>query len=263
MTRWGLVVAALAVGLAATSVAAPDASGADRRAADGARRRAVVERAGDGRGEGGQRDPADRGGVRHGVAGVDSRRARPARRARGHGRRRGAAVRVVAQLGHHLDGVPAGSARRGAGRPAALREDGSRSSHGAPATDPHAAHVDPASPVQTLSVPIRMTPAFNRHPLVGQIVADRAGRISTAPGAKRCMLVAHGPVPDDDNRRWLEDMAVLAEAVRAVKPFAVGRIHDRSRRRRPGDAGSRHAGTAGQGRAPRSPPAGACWSCPT
>ena len=94
------------------------------------------------------------------------------------------------------------------------------SSHGAPAADAHAAHVDPASPV-TLSVPLRMTPAFNRHPLVGQIVADRAVAISTAPESEAVLLVAHGPVPDDDNRRWLEDMAVLAEAVRAAKPFAV------------------------------------------
>lgn len=95
------------------------------------------------------------------------------------------------------------------------------SSHGtAAAADPHATPVDPASPV-TLSVPLRMTPAFNSYPLVGQIVADRAVAISSAPEAEAVLLVAHGPVPDDDNRRWLEDMAVLAEVVRAAKPFAA------------------------------------------
>ena len=54
------------------------------------------------------------------------------------------------------------------------------SSHGAPAAaapaNEHAAHmpaVDPASPV-TKTVPVRMTPAFNRHPLIAQIAADRA-----------------------------------------------------------------------------------------
>ena len=92
--------------------------------------------------------------------------------------------------------------------------------HGAPADDPHAAHVDPASPVQ-ISVPIRMTPAFNRHPLVGQIVADRARALSTAPASEAVILVAHGPVPDDDNRRWLADMAVLADAIKAAAPFAA------------------------------------------
>jgi sirohydrochlorin ferrochelatase len=93
--------------------------------------------------------------------------------------------------------------------------------HGA-AADPHAAHAapaDPASPVKT-AAKIRMTPAFNRHPLIGAIVADRARSISTAPEQEAVILVAHGPVPDDDNRRWLDDMAVLAQQTRASAPYA-------------------------------------------
>lgn len=96
------------------------------------------------------------------------------------------------------------------------------SSPGAPAAD-HAAHapdVDPASPV-TITVPVRMTPAFNRHPLIAQVVADRARSISKAPASEAVILVAHGPVPDDDNRRWLEDMKVLADQVQAAVPFAA------------------------------------------
>lgn len=98
------------------------------------------------------------------------------------------------------------------------------SKHGAPAAaaNEHAAHmpaVDPASPV-TKSVPVRMTPAFNRHPLIAQIVADRARSISKVPASEAVILVAHGPVPDDDNRRWLDDMKVLAEQVQAAAPFA-------------------------------------------
>ena len=97
-------------------------------------------------------------------------------------------------------------------------------SHGAPApaASDHAAHapaVDPASPI-TKAVPVRMTPAFNRHPLIAQIVADRARSISKAPSSEAVILVAHGPVPDDDNRRWLDDMRVLAEQVQAAAPFA-------------------------------------------
>src|SRR5687767_11217241 len=90
------------------------------------------------------------------------------------------------------------------------------------AADPHAAHgvpIDPASPVKTTAT-IRMTPAFNRHPLIGAIAADRAKSISTAPASEAVILVAHGPVPDDDNRKWLDDMAVLAEQVRKAAPFA-------------------------------------------
>ena len=95
-------------------------------------------------------------------------------------------------------------------------------SHGA-AADPHAAHhapADPASPVRT-TAKIRMTSAFNRHPLIGAIAADRAKSISTAPASEAVILVAHGPVPDDDNQKWLADMAVLADQVRGSAPFAA------------------------------------------
>jgi sirohydrochlorin ferrochelatase len=93
--------------------------------------------------------------------------------------------------------------------------------HGAVA-DAHLHHdalVDPTSPVKT-AVKIRITPAFNRHPLIGAIAADRARSISTTPASEAVILVAHGPVPDDDNRKWLDDMAVLAEQVRSAAPFA-------------------------------------------
>lgn len=95
------------------------------------------------------------------------------------------------------------------------------SSHGVPAAE-HAAHlpaVDPASPIKT-TVPVRMSAAFNRHPLIAQIVADRARSISAQPSNEAVILVAHGPVPDEDNRRWLEDMAVLAEQIRGAAPYA-------------------------------------------
>jgi sirohydrochlorin ferrochelatase len=93
-------------------------------------------------------------------------------------------------------------------------------SHGAPSGE-HAHHdtADPASPIAS-TVPVKMTPALNRHALVGSILADRARSISTTPASEAVILVAHGPVPEDDNRRWLDDMGVLAEQVRAAAPFA-------------------------------------------
>ena len=93
-------------------------------------------------------------------------------------------------------------------------------SHGA--AGDHGAHAaeDPASPIKSV-VPIRMTSAFNRHALIGAILADRARSISTAPVSEAVIVVAHGPVPEDDNRRWLEDMSVLAEQVRKAAPFAA------------------------------------------
>lgn len=93
-------------------------------------------------------------------------------------------------------------------------------SHGAAADAHagHASHVEPASPVKT-DVRVRMTPAFNRHALIGAIAADRAKSISTSPSREAVILVAHGPVPDDDNQRWLADMAVLAGQVKQSAPY--------------------------------------------
>jgi sirohydrochlorin ferrochelatase len=97
----------------------------------------------------------------------------------------------------------------------------SHGSHGGAANE-HAGHepaADPASPITT-TVPVRMTAAFNRHALIGAVLADRARSISTAPATEAVIVVAHGPVPEDDNRRWLDDMRVLAEHVRKAAPFA-------------------------------------------
>jgi sirohydrochlorin ferrochelatase len=69
------------------------------------------------------------------------------------------------------------------------------------------------------SVPIRMTGALDRHPLVGQILSSRAQSISSAPQTEAVILVAHGPNPEDDNARWLEDMAALASEVRKSAPY--------------------------------------------
>jgi sirohydrochlorin ferrochelatase len=82
-----------------------------------------------------------------------------------------------------------------------------------------AAPCDPTAPL-ALHRPIRMTPALNRHPLVADILADRARARSRTPGTEAVVLVAHGPSVDDDNRLWLADMEVLAERVRQAEPFA-------------------------------------------
>lgn len=97
-------------------------------------------------------------------------------------------------------------------------------SNHAAAPDANASHntgpvPDPTSPV-TLTVPLTMTSALNRHPLVGEILADRAREISKDPSHEAVVLVAHGPVPDEENRRWLEDMAVLAQQVQTSAPYA-------------------------------------------
>jgi sirohydrochlorin ferrochelatase len=77
---------------------------------------------------------------------------------------------------------------------------------------PASAHEKNMTPVESPAT-IRLTAALNRHDLVGEILAERAQSISTTPARESVIIVAHGPVPDDDNTRWLEDMAVLARTV--------------------------------------------------
>ena len=101
--------------------------------------------------------------------------------------------------------------------------------HGAHAATMPASHheagssavaTDNTRPV-TSPVPIRMTDALNQHSLVGEILVDRAREISKEPAREGVIIVAHGPVPDADNVRWLDDMKVLADGMKAASSFAA------------------------------------------
>ncbi len=83
----------------------------------------------------------------------------------------------------------------------------------------HASHSsDPTKPID-LPVPVRMTGALGHHPLVARILLARAQAISQKPSEETVVLVAHGPVPEDENKKWLADMASLAEQMKRVGPF--------------------------------------------
>jgi len=70
-------------------------------------------------------------------------------------------------------------------------------------------------------VPItRMTPALNGHRLVAGILTARAQSISRNPAEEAVVIVAHGPSPDEDNNRWLQDMSALAMAMARTERFA-------------------------------------------
>lgn len=71
----------------------------------------------------------------------------------------------------------------------------------------------------TSSVPITMTAALDAHPLVADIVLDRAKSISTDPSAEAVVLVAHGPTDDPTNERWLVNLRKIADHLRAAHPF--------------------------------------------
>lgn len=81
-----------------------------------------------------------------------------------------------------------------------------------------AAAMDPTTPIES-PVPIRMAAALDRHPLVAEILLSRARSVSQDPAHEVVIVVAHGPVSDDENLKWLADMGVLAERVRGASSF--------------------------------------------
>ncbi len=93
-----------------------------------------------------------------------------------------------------------------------------RMSHGHGGGEEAAHSSDPTKPID-LSVPIHMTEALGRHPLVAQILLARAQTISQKFSEETVVLVAHGPVPDEENKKWLADMGALAEQMKRASPF--------------------------------------------
>jgi sirohydrochlorin cobaltochelatase len=83
----------------------------------------------------------------------------------------------------------------------------------------HDVPADGTTPV-TSSVPVRMTPALNDHPIVAEILASRARSLSQDPEQEAVVIVAHGPNDEDENRRWLADMRSLAERIGQTEKFA-------------------------------------------
>ncbi len=94
-----------------------------------------------------------------------------------------------------------------------------RHDHGAHSTSqPGEATFDPTTPVKS-PVPIRMTAALDRHPVVADILLSRAQSISHDPDHEVLIVVAHGPVSEDENAKWLTDMSALAEHMRRASSF--------------------------------------------
>lgn len=87
----------------------------------------------------------------------------------------------------------------------------------------HSAHVprsgsDPTEPID-LPVPLSLGESARSASLVAQILVSRAQSISSNPGEETVVLVAHGPVSDQENVKWLADMASLAEQMKTGSSF--------------------------------------------
>lgn len=70
------------------------------------------------------------------------------------------------------------------------------------------------------AVLIRMASALDAHPIVADILEDRAMSISKDPAHEVVIFVAHGPVPEDENKLWLHDMGILADHMRSRTHYA-------------------------------------------
>ncbi len=90
-------------------------------------------------------------------------------------------------------------------------------SHGDQAA--HAPAGDGTMPIKS-PVPVRMTRALNDHAVVAEILTSRARSISTNPSQESVVIVAHGPVRDAENQRWLADMGSLAGQMAKADRFA-------------------------------------------
>jgi hypothetical protein len=61
---------------------------------------------------------------------------------------------------------------------------------------------------------------MDAHPLISQILLERALAVTTDPARTHVVLIAHGPNDEAENRLWLRDMEVHSRFLREHGGFA-------------------------------------------
>lgn len=94
--------------------------------------------------------------------------------------------------------------------------DGGHGSHGGG----HSSHstYDGTKPIET-KLPVIMTRALDDHPKVAEILTSRAKALGSSPENEVVIVVAHGPVTDESNRKWLADMSSLVATMKKETDF--------------------------------------------
>lgn len=64
------------------------------------------------------------------------------------------------------------------------------------------------------SARFRFAQALDAHPLVSEILLERATALAGRPGQATVVLIAHGPNDEEENGRWLRDMDAHARFLR-------------------------------------------------
>jgi len=92
---------------------------------------------------------------------------------------------------------------------------GGHGSHGA-----HSAHstYDGTKPID-VKLPVVMTRALDDHPKVAEILTARAKALGSQPENEVVIVVAHGPVTEESNRKWLADMSSIVARMKGETSF--------------------------------------------
>jgi sirohydrochlorin cobaltochelatase len=95
-------------------------------------------------------------------------------------------------------------------------DGGGHGSHGGG----HSSHstYDGTKPIET-KLPVVMTRALDDHPKVAEILTARAKSLGGSPANEVVIVVAHGPVTDESNRKWLADMSSLVATIKKETAF--------------------------------------------
>jgi sirohydrochlorin ferrochelatase len=75
-------------------------------------------------------------------------------------------------------------------------------------------------------LPVTMTPALDDHPLVAEILSERARRLSKDPAGETIILVAHGPVDEQAMAFWNRSLASLAGRISGFKNVTHATLRD-------------------------------------
>jgi hypothetical protein len=64
-----------------------------------------------------------------------------------------------------------------------------------------------------------MTEALNDHPIVADTLMTRIELLSRDPASEVVIVVAHGPVADDANAKWLTDMSSIVNFMKTLRSY--------------------------------------------
>lgn len=84
---------------------------------------------------------------------------------------------------------------------------------------PHAHHSGTTLEKVRPQIPFVLAQALDDHPLVAEILLERARALSRKPEEENVVLVGHGPVSDEYDQKWLEVMSRLGGEVQKKGGF--------------------------------------------